>query len=51
MRSLLAVFLSLWPLAAVSAAAAETPVAPDSAEAGSAEAIAAATGDPRFLSP
>jgi hypothetical protein len=51
MMPLLAAFLSWWPLAAMATAAPDTPVAPDSAEAGSAEAIAAATGDPRFLSP
>src|SRR5438128_8485139 len=48
-RSLAAVPLLL--ATATGVPANDTGVAPDSAEAGSVEAIAAATGDPRFLSP
>ena len=48
-RSLAAVPLLLATATAVPAN--DTGVAPDSPEAGSVEAIAAATGDPRFLSP
>jgi hypothetical protein len=36
---------------AINVSQAQTTTAPDTPEAGSAEAIAAATGDPRFLSP